>query len=379
MMALICIASCAELCASASLESESYGVSGADEQCFYDALSAREIVYDVRPWDDTTVNWRQYNTVLVRTTWDYSKSERKAQDFSKWLKDLAFDGVQVLNSADIISWNLHKAYLGELESEGVTVIPTEYVKRGADANLHEILAKWGWSTPVLIKPCVSGGSRGCLRVDGTTVSLDQGAAFLRSMVLTGNEPGQGESPGTPADSGAGAAASARSGEGCDMMVQPYVGSVEVRGELSVVTVDGAVSHAVVKQPLPGEFRTQEEHGGVPRAVPVTRAMREAAERVLAAARTCVARANGGRPLSPDALILARCDFLMLGAAAGADGGSDSDSEGTLALLELEAVEPCMFFACSRPGNDSGVAPAAAALVDALVRRLPWLLLLKDSP
>jgi glutathione synthase/RimK-type ligase-like ATP-grasp enzyme len=47
----------------------------------------------------------------------------------------------------------------------------------------------------------------------------------------------------------------------DAMVQPFVESIRDRGELSIVLIDGRVTHAVRKKPAAGDHRVQMEFGG----------------------------------------------------------------------------------------------------------------------
>ena len=108
-----------------------------------------------------------------------------------------------------------------------------------------------------------------------------------------------------------------------MLVQPFVAEVVSAGELSLVFLAGAFSHAALKRPAPGDFRVQWEHGGsavptVPRA-----ALVRDAERVLTAA--------------------ARQARIPVGEVAYArvDG---VEREGRLVLMELECLEPHLFFA-----------------------------------
>ena len=124
----LCIASCSELIAAGEqLTTETYGISGCDENELYAALNARGVQYDLRAWDGTTVSWASYSTVIVRTTWDYSKSEQVASRFTDWLSSLRIAGVAVYNDSAILAWNIHKGYLQELAGEGVRVIPTDLI------------------------------------------------------------------------------------------------------------------------------------------------------------------------------------------------------------------------------------------------------------
>ena len=378
----LCIASCEELLAADGMATATYGISGCDELALYASLEARGVEFDVKAWDDAAIDWSSYGLVIVRTTWDYSKSEAKAAAFQSWLSRLSKLGVAVYNDSRILSWNVHKGYLSAMAAKGVPTIPSQLIPAGSsvgDCDLEAITSKHAWAGRLLMKPCVSGGSRGCMRVDRQSVALQQGSAFLHAMVTTGNPPPSTDAAASSGDSDSGdnAAVSSSSSGGCDMLLQPYISSVESAGELSVVVIDGAISHALVKTPLPGEYRTQEEHGGVPTRVEVSQQMRAAVQAVLAAAKACVEEADPSRgPLPDDAFLLARCDFLRVPKAGlHVDSSSTPVNEGNsdLVLLELEVIEPCMFFGCapSRPdssGNSSSKSAAAEALVTAIVRR-----------
>ena len=120
-----------------------------------------------------------------------------------------------------------------------------------------------------------------------------------------------------------------------MLVQPYLPTIENEGETSLLYFGGVLSHVVNKRPVPGEFRVQEEFGGVYRVIeePPTGAI-ALAEQVLAAI---------------DApLLYARIDMVP-------------DAEGRWLLMEAELIEPD-FYLGSDPQQGAGF---ARALRDAL--------------
>jgi O-ureido-D-serine cyclo-ligase len=118
----------------------------------------------------------------------------------------------------------------------------------------------------------------------------------------------------------------------DVMIQPYLRSVEEPGERCLVHIDGRFSHAVRKR---SHFLGGRHVG--PEGLSVEAAEDERAE----AAR--VLRAAGAE----DALY-ARVDLAR-------------DDAGRPCLMELELVEPTLFF--------SGAPGSAARMVDALESRL----------
>jgi glutathione synthase/RimK-type ligase-like ATP-grasp enzyme len=122
-------------------------------------------------------------------------------------------------------------------------------------------------------------------------------------------------------------------DGGDVLVQPLVDEIRTAGEWSAIFVDGAITHAVLKRPAPGEFRVQARFGGSVEVAAPPPVVQEAAGRAVAAL-----------PVEP---LYARIDGVVT-------------PEGFL-LMEAEVDEPGLFFA---------EAPAAAeAFAAAIVRRL----------
>jgi glutathione synthase/RimK-type ligase-like ATP-grasp enzyme len=113
----------------------------------------------------------------------------------------------------------------------------------------------------------------------------------------------------------------------DMLVQPYFHSVHGHGERAVIWIDGQFTHEVRKSP---RFSGGEERisPGMPVGVPE----REVAEAVLAVA--------------PGPLLYARVDLAR-------------DQEGRPHLMELELIEPSLFFYKH---------PAATPVMAAAIRR-----------
>ncbi|MEY3020059.1 MAG: hypothetical protein RLZZ272_1043 [Actinomycetota bacterium] len=232
-------------------------------------------------WRDDDVEWADLDLAVVRTTWDYT-GHRDA--FVQWAQRVAAR-TRLVNDADVLRWNTHKSYLLELEERGAPVIPTAWMARGDGVDLAALLAARGW-TRAVVKPAVASGSDGLVRVEEDDASRSAAQGHLEALLLEG-----------------------------DAMVQPYLPAIESDGELSVVVLDGEVSHAVRKRPRPGEFRIQEQHGG--------RYAREEVPRAVGDLARWIVAATGVRPL------IARVDLV-----AGDDG--------TPQLVELELTEPDLY-------------------------------------
>ena len=63
-------------------------------------------------------------------------------------------------------------------------------------------------------------------------------------------------------------------------VQPFIDNVQSEGEYSLFFFDGVYSHAILKTPEQGDFRSQEEHGAEVRSADATAEQIDAAEKLL---------------------------------------------------------------------------------------------------
>jgi glutathione synthase/RimK-type ligase-like ATP-grasp enzyme len=101
-----------------------------------------------------------------------------------------------------------------------------------------------------------------------------------------------------------------------VMIQPFLNAVQGEGELSLFYFGGQFSHAARKVATGGDFRVQPQFGGQLTAFQPDAEAVGVAQQVLAAA--------------PQSLTYARIDLIR---------GND----GRLNLIELEAIEPDLFF------------------------------------
>jgi glutathione synthase/RimK-type ligase-like ATP-grasp enzyme len=273
-----------------------------DELHLLRALDARGIEHTVTPWDGGDKTFLASDLAVIRSTWDYT---HKVDAFVAWAAriELALKarGKALANPASIVRWNTHKRYLVELANEGIAIVPTALLERGSRADVCSVLDERGWSAGAVVKPAVSAGSRDTVRVQGGEVT-DAQALLDREL------PSR------------------------DMLVQPFVDGI-ADGELSLIYIDGVLSHAVNKRPVHGDFRSQPELGSVVQRVEPTKRQRDAASDILGVV--------GGR------LLYARVDFV-------------TGTDGAPWLMELELVEPSLYLAYDES--------AATRLADAIARR-----------
>jgi glutathione synthase/RimK-type ligase-like ATP-grasp enzyme len=270
----------------------------AGDRLFLEELRRRGYRAAPLVWDDATVDWHAWDVVVIRSCWDY---HLKLDRFRAWIDRLERAGIRVINPPRVLRWNMHKGYLLDVARAGGRIPPTRFVPRGASAPLGDELRNAGWPSAV-VKPAISASGQGTRLIEGAP-SLEDEQEY-RAMC-----------------------------DGGDVLLQAYVPEVRQHGEWSLVFFDGRYSHAALKRAAAGEFRVHIEWGGtVERAEPAPDVVRQAQALVGA--------------LHLDAMY------------ARVDG---TEVNGDLVVMELELIEPELFFDCH---------PAAAArLADALARAL----------
>lgn len=251
-----------------------------------DALAVgplRERGYEVAfvPWRRTGVDWRVFELVVVRSTWDY---QHDLAAFFTALEAIVAAGTPLFNPLELVRWNASKRYLADLAGRGVPVVPTLWrdgLAPGEGAALFEAVG----APEIVLKPLVGANADGVFRVRADAW------AGAEAEILT-------RYADTP------------------LLVQPMVASVLDEGEASLIYFDGALSHAIRKTPAPRDFRVQEEHGARIERLDADDRLRRAGRVVLDAL--------------PAAPLYARVDLVR------ANGG-----EGFW-LMELELVEPSLY-------------------------------------
>jgi glutathione synthase/RimK-type ligase-like ATP-grasp enzyme len=100
------------------------------------------------------------------------------------------------------------------------------------------------------------------------------------------------------------------------MIQPFLESIHSVGEYSLYFFEGNFSHAIVKKPQQGDFRVQEDFGGTQESITPSDKLMQAAKAVV--------------KHLPEGTFYARVDLLP-------------DSKEDFVLMELELIEPGMYF------------------------------------
>jgi glutathione synthase/RimK-type ligase-like ATP-grasp enzyme len=250
-----------------------------------DSLAAAELRsrgFNVEPaiWDDSGIDWTRYDVVIIRSCWGYYE---KPQEFLAWVQSLETDDVDVWNRPDTVRWNIDKSYLIELEVNDIPIVPTVIIKRTSPKRLADIIEEQGWSE-VVLKPVIAATAFQTTRVAESNLSVGQGHL---DRIL----------------------------EHTDAIVQPFLPTIEDDGEWSLIFVGGEFSHSVRKYAQAGDYRVQEEFGGLTEA-----------EQAPSSIIEQVQRAVNFLEKTP---LYARVDGVVI------------DDE--FKLMELELIEPELFF------------------------------------
>lgn len=253
----------------------------ADDQLLREELLRRGVYARAVVWNDPAVPWVAFDSVVLRSCWDYHLDTER---FLDWLADLEDAGIPLWNPAGLVRWNHHKGYLQELERSGVPIVPTVFLERGARVSIAGLLAERGW-TDAVVKPAVSASAYRTFRVSLASAAEAQEAV---DALLAGG----------------------------DVLVQRFLPEVATLGEWALLFFAGAFSHALLKRPAAGDFRVQTELGGS--------AIRQDPPPALLEQAQAIARRI------PEPWLYARLDGVDLG--------------GVFTLMELELIEPFLFLA-----------------------------------
>jgi glutathione synthase/RimK-type ligase-like ATP-grasp enzyme len=250
-----------------------------DDECAIEPLADLGWQVETLSWRQTDRPWDHFDAVVIRSTWDYWN------DVPAFLETLARIDRQapLANPLGLVHWNLAKTYLRDLEGKGVLVVPSLWLDGFDPGSTRDWSRRLG-SEELVVKPTVGANGEDAYRF----------------------------TPADPADRLQSIAGRFR---GRDCIVQPFLPGVLREGEYSLFYFSGRFSHAILKVPARGEFRSQEERGAAIRAV-------EPGERLLQRGREAV---DAVEP----APLYARVDLVC-------------DADGDFAIMELELIEPSLY-------------------------------------
>ncbi len=190
-----------------------------------EALRAAGFEVSARPWTPPG-DLTPFDAVLPLVVWGYHDR------YPEWLvllDRLDAERVRCINPPPLLRWNGDKAYLAELDAQGIPTVHTIAVDALDEHALQEARERFGCEQ-LVVKPPVSASATG-------TYLLAPGAAVPEEVA------------------------------GRRMLIQPFMASIASEGEYSVMLFDSRFSHAILKTPKSGDFRVQPHLGGTERPCP----------------------------------------------------------------------------------------------------------------
>ncbi|CAF1148273.1 unnamed protein product [Rotaria sp. Silwood1] len=242
-------------------------------------LQEKDIDIKIEIWTDPDVNWKTYDLIILKSTWDY---HYKIDQFYTWLTMLRCQNIRILNPYDIIKWNSDKHYLQHIADAGLNIIPTFWLKKNEKLDLIKYFKVLS-TEKLVIKPSISASA-----VNTFVYNQDDIIQAIPKIDRLLQEQ--------------------------DFIIQPFMKEIQTMGEWSFIFFNGEFSHSVLKIPKSGDFRVQRSFGGIAhfKSAP-NHLIQYVKEYVEIFAKDC---------------LFARIDGLDIG--------------GQFFLMELELIEPYLF-------------------------------------
>jgi hypothetical protein len=168
-----------------------------------DQLAAAMVGAEFRVWNAPETDWFAYDRVVIRSVWDCYEDLRA---FLGWCATVGAERLR--NRPKLVAFNADKRYLATL---AIPTVPTAYLGPGGDLVPYE--------AEIVVKPNTSAGARDTGRF--MPDAFGDAAALVTLIHATGRTA----------------------------LVQPYLPSVDMHGETSVVLFGGEVSHILKKRPV----------------------------------------------------------------------------------------------------------------------------------
>jgi len=243
-------------------------------------------------WDDASVDWNNFDLTVLRSTWDYAP---RRDEFLAWARNVP----RLVNPYEVITYSTDKHYLADIAAKGHRIVASEF----CDVGTAPVFPGGDF----VVKPSVGAGS-----IDAERYSPNDHDTARQHVARL-------------------------HGAGRDVLIQPYIDSVDEIGERALVYIDGTFSHAMTKGAMLNV--TQLDRNALFR--------REQMETAVGEPEALNVADGVLKDLGFDDLLYARVDLVM--------------TDSGWAVMELELVEPSLFLSFHQP--------AAERLAQAIKRRI----------
>ncbi len=225
------------------------------------------------------VKWQEYGGVVIRTTWDY---QNHLPEFLRVLQEIETQ-TRLANPLELVKWNADKKiYLQDIEKRGGKIVPTIWGDSKIDSGQIQAWFEQLQTDEMVIKPTIGANAQHAFRLKRGAVDAGELSKVYEKR---------------------------------SYMVQPFMRGIVEEGEFSLFYFNGEYSHTILKTPKTGDFRVQEEHGGIIQATKPSANLLATGAKIM-------------QHILP-APLYARVDFVR----------TDNDE---FAVVELELIEPSMY-------------------------------------
>ncbi|MBN8646946.1 MAG: hypothetical protein J0L55_03255 [Caulobacterales bacterium] len=283
-------------------ENDLYGdIIKAQYDDLHDALAEYEINLQPVYWQDDNNDWSKFDLIIPLMAWNYPQN---LSQFLKILDEIEKAKVPLLNSHKFIRDNFDKSYLLRLANSGQKVPKTIMINAQISDEILDAFDTLECDE-IIIKPKIGAG------------------AWRQARLKRGQElPLLADLPPDQA------------------LVQPFIESVTTQGELSMLFMGGEFSHALMKRPKDGDYRSQTRYGAIETSI-------EPPQKALVAAQQIL------QQYDPDnALLYARIDMV--------------EHENDWQLMEMELIEPYLYGPFDGQNGKKSAANFAKAVAKKLV-------------
>lgn len=255
-----------------------------DDLLLRESLEKKGYKCQIIRWDNNDINYKEIKLVIIRSCWDY---QNRVDEFLEKMKKISRETL-LLNPYSLVLENSDKKYLKKLKEKNIPIVETTFIDRNFDLKKLNIRGK-----KVVIKPTISASGKDTYLCDKENIGQ------IREVIN-------------------------KIPEGKLLMIQPYMDSIEEKGERSTVIIDGKAVFTMKKTPEKGNFLVHKHFGGTYTPLEINKAEKEFVYKVWSNLDE--------KPL------YARVDYLY-------------DGSDRLLLLELELIEPNLYLSQNKDGLD----------------------------
>ena len=197
-----------------------------EDELVINALKEKNLYVVKKDWNDSIFDWETTRSILFRSTWDYFD---KFELFKKWFNKTK-NKCLMINSTETIEWNIDKHYLLDLQEHQIPIPNSEFIKRGSSIDLSLLMQKKNWNE-IVVKPTISGAAKNTYRLKEEEI-IQFGPTWEKLIYKE------------------------------DFIVQEFQNNVITEGEVAMIVIGGKFTHAVLKKAKEGDFRVQDDFGGM---------------------------------------------------------------------------------------------------------------------